>query len=51
MGNAGKAVARLELYLSANPARAYDFDAEDSWGWRTIRDDPRFQALTGHKQH
>ena len=45
MGNKDKAIKALALYLSANPARAVGFDDEHSWEWRSIHDDPRFQAL------
>jgi hypothetical protein len=49
MGNQDKAIRNLALYLSANPARAVGFDDEHSWEWRSIHDDPRFQALVVHK--
>ena len=49
MGNKDKAIRNLALYLSANPARAVGFDDEHSWEWRSIHDDPRFQALVVHK--
>jgi serine/threonine-protein kinase len=45
LGNTDKAIKSLALYLSANPARAVGFDDEHSWEWRSIHDDPRFQAL------
>jgi hypothetical protein len=45
LGDADKAIKALALYLSANPARAVGFDEEHSWEWRSIHDDPRFQAL------
>ena len=45
LGNTDKAIKALALYLSANPARAVGFDDEHSWEWRSIHDDPRFQAL------
>ncbi len=45
LGDTDKAIKALALYLSANPARAVGFDDEHSWEWRSIHDDPRFQAL------
>jgi hypothetical protein len=45
LGDKDKAIQALALYLSANPARAVGFDDEHSWQWRSIHDDPRFQAL------
>lgn len=45
LGNKDKAIHSLALYLSANPARAAGFDDNHGWQWRSIRDDPRFQAL------
>jgi TolB-like protein len=45
IGNKDAAIKALARYLSANPARAIAFDDEHSWIWRSIHDDPRFQAL------
>ncbi|MEO8945115.1 MAG: hypothetical protein ABI338_01360, partial [Gemmatimonadaceae bacterium] len=45
LGNKDQAIKALALYLSANPARAVGFDDEHNWQWRSIHDDPRFQAL------
>jgi len=45
LGKKDKAISALALYLSANPARAIGFDDEHNWQWRSIHDDPRFQAL------
>ena len=45
LGNKDNAIKALALYLSANPARAVGFDDEHNWQWRSIHDDPRFQAL------
>ena len=44
-GKKDKAISALALYLTANPARAVGFDDEHNWQWRSIHDDPRFQAL------
>ena len=45
LGDKDNAIKALARYLSANPARAVGFDDEHSWLWRSIHDDPRFQAL------
>ena len=45
IGDKDNAIKALARYLSANPARAIGFDDEHSWLWRSIHDDPRFQAL------
>ena len=45
LGKKDKAISALALYLTANPARAVGFDDEHNWQWRSIHDDPRFQAL------
>ncbi len=45
LGDKDRAIKALALYLSANPARAVGFDDEHNWEWRSIHDDPRFQAL------
>ena len=45
IGDKDGALKALARYLSANPARAIGFDSEHSWIWRSIHDDPRFQAL------
>ncbi|HEY8312134.1 MAG TPA: protein kinase, partial [Gemmatimonadaceae bacterium] len=45
LGNKEKAIQAVALYLSANPNRAVGFDDEHNWQWRSIHDDPRFQAL------
>jgi tetratricopeptide (TPR) repeat protein len=45
IGDKTNAIKALARYLSANPARAIGFDDEHSWLWRSIHDDPRFQAL------
>jgi len=45
LGNKDRAIRAIALYLSANPARAVGFDDEHNWQWRSIHDDPRFQAL------
>jgi serine/threonine-protein kinase len=45
IGDKDGAIKALARFLSANPARAIDFDEEHSWIWRSIHDDPRFQAL------
>jgi serine/threonine-protein kinase len=45
IGNKDAAIKALARYLSANPARAIGFDDEHSWIWRSVHDDPRFQAL------
>jgi serine/threonine-protein kinase len=45
LGKKDKAISALALYLSANPARAIGFDDEHNWQWRSVHDDPRFQAL------
>jgi hypothetical protein len=49
LGDKDKALKALARYLSANPARAVGFDDEHSWEWRSIHDDPRFQALVVRK--
>lgn len=46
LGDKDKAINALALYLTANPARAVGFDDAHDWRWRSIRDDPRFQALS-----
>lgn len=45
LGDKDNAIKSLARYLSANPARAVGFDDEHSWIWRSVHDDPRFQAL------
>ncbi|MEO7042073.1 MAG: protein kinase [Gemmatimonadaceae bacterium] len=45
LGDKDNAIKSLARYLSANPARAVGFDDEHNWLWRSIHDDPRFQAL------
>ena len=50
LGKKDKAISALALYLSANPARAIGFDDEHNWQWRSIHDDPRFQALVVKSQ-
>jgi eukaryotic-like serine/threonine-protein kinase len=50
LGNKERAIDALALYLSSNPARAVGFDDERNWRWRSIRDEPRFQALVVRKR-
>ncbi len=39
------AVRALKVYLAANPSRGNDFDDDDNWRWRSLHDDPGFQAI------
>ncbi len=45
LGDKDRALDALSRYIAANPARASDLDDDNTWAWRNLRDDPRFQAL------
>jgi eukaryotic-like serine/threonine-protein kinase len=45
LGDKDQALRELKRYLAANPARTTDVATDGSWQWRSLRDDPRFQAL------
>jgi serine/threonine protein kinase/tetratricopeptide (TPR) repeat protein len=39
------AIKALQTYIAANPARAADLGSDNNWMWRSLKEDPRFQAL------
>lgn len=48
IGDKNQALRYLKMYLAANPSRAADLGSDPGWRWRSLQDDPRFQALVAH---
>jgi TolB-like protein len=48
LGDREQALRELKIYFAANPGAAPSADGSDDWRWRSLEDDPRFQALTVH---
>jgi hypothetical protein len=48
IGDKNQALRYLKMYLAANPSRAADLGADPGWRWRSLQDDPRFEALVAH---
>jgi eukaryotic-like serine/threonine-protein kinase len=45
LGDKEHALRQLKVYLAANPDQATDLASGDDWRWRSLQDDPRYQAL------
>jgi serine/threonine-protein kinase len=48
LGDKTQAVRNLKVYFAANPGAAPNADQPDDWRWRSLQDDPRYQALKVH---
>ncbi len=48
LGDKDQALRELKIYFAANPAAAPSADHPNNWRWRSLEDDPRYQALTVH---
>ncbi|HEX6107708.1 MAG TPA: serine/threonine-protein kinase [Gemmatimonadales bacterium] len=47
LGDRDAALSNLEVYLTANPQLRAGMARDETWWWRDLRDDPRFQELVG----
>jgi hypothetical protein len=50
LGQRDEAIALLKRYLLAHPEHRKGFAVSQSWWWRGLRTDPRFQQLVGISQ-
>ena len=47
LGDKDEAIRALKVFLAGNPGRRAALAKESNWWFRTIEDDPRYQALVG----
>jgi TolB-like protein len=47
VGDRDEAVRQLSVYLAANPQMREGMAHDDTWWWRDLRSDPKFQSLIG----
>jgi len=45
IGDKDEAIKSLRAYLAANPDLAHGYNSDNNWRWRSLKDDPRFQAM------
>ena len=49
LGDKDAALKELTIFLAANPQQREFLLKDDSWQYRSLRDDPRYVALAGGK--
>jgi hypothetical protein len=47
LGDKAEAIRLLKQYVAANPERRADLATDDTWWFRDLRNDPRYQELAG----
>jgi len=47
LGDKDEAIRLLTVYFATNPQQQSTNDKDESWWFRDLKDDPRYQALVG----
>ena len=50
LGDKDEAIRLLGVYFASNPQQRTSVDRDESWWYRDLRDDPRYQALVGTRK-
>ena len=47
IGDRDEAIRLMQVYLTSHPEHREGFVKANTWWWRPLQDDPRFQELVG----
>jgi eukaryotic-like serine/threonine-protein kinase len=47
LGDRDEALRQLDIYLTANPQLREGWARDETWWWKDLRDDPRYQEIVG----